>query len=342
MMIDSAGFRWLNETWLKVDRGVSFYNTAAIPLDTGFLISRAVFIGLGFLAVSLSGRHFTRRLRGAVSRRTRRRAISAPEPDPLPVAVKPAAPLGSLGMTTARPGLLAGAWHVARNRADRAALEPGALSVHSVDLAADGWHGAHRSGLSRHIAADHAGSVSPCGTMGTLITCLCLLLLFYTVETLERERSTRLAAIAFATPIRSGSFLLGKSIALAVVAVAVVVALAVAGLIALGIQQKVGVRVLAVLALLGAVAGSLDSGVDRLCDPGPDDHTEPIHHVCARAAATVLHGLSPVDRPDQLGGQLAALECGASERHQHAGAGSNCHRSEPRARAGRDGALRWR
>ena len=33
MWIDPSGFRWLNETWLKVDRGVSFYNTAAIPLD---------------------------------------------------------------------------------------------------------------------------------------------------------------------------------------------------------------------------------------------------------------------------------------------------------------------
>ena len=64
MLIDSAGFRWLNETWLKVDRGVSFYNNAAIPLDAGFLISRLVFIGLGLLAVEFSRRHFTARLRG--------------------------------------------------------------------------------------------------------------------------------------------------------------------------------------------------------------------------------------------------------------------------------------
>ena len=60
--------------------------------------------------------------------------------------------------------------------------------------------------------------------MGTLTTCLCLLLLFYTVESLERERSTRLAAIAFATPIRTGSLLLGKSIAMIAVALAIVVA----------------------------------------------------------------------------------------------------------------------
>ncbi len=40
MWIDPAGFRWLNETWLKVDRGVQFYNNEAIPPDRGFLISR--------------------------------------------------------------------------------------------------------------------------------------------------------------------------------------------------------------------------------------------------------------------------------------------------------------
>lgn len=77
MLIDSAGFRWLSETWLKVDRGVDFYNNAAIPFDWGFLASRAVFVALGFLAVGLSQRHFAARLRGVVSRWARQRAISA-------------------------------------------------------------------------------------------------------------------------------------------------------------------------------------------------------------------------------------------------------------------------
>ena len=37
MLIEPGGNRWLNETWLKVDRGVSFYNTAVIPLRPGIL-----------------------------------------------------------------------------------------------------------------------------------------------------------------------------------------------------------------------------------------------------------------------------------------------------------------
>ena len=47
MLVDLSGSRWLAETWLKVDRGVSFYNVSPIPYDAAFLISRLVFILLG-------------------------------------------------------------------------------------------------------------------------------------------------------------------------------------------------------------------------------------------------------------------------------------------------------
>ena len=79
--------------------------------------------------------------------------------------------------------------------------------------------------------------------MGTLSFCLCLLLMFYTVETLERERSTQLAAIAYATPIPSGSLFLGKGIAMFVVGATITLAVALAGMIVLLIQQKVGLEV---------------------------------------------------------------------------------------------------
>ena len=59
-------------------------------------------------------------------------------------------------------------------------------------------------------------------TINPLTTLLCLLLLFYTVESLWRERRTGLAAISMATPVRTGSILLGKALANSVVGVAVV------------------------------------------------------------------------------------------------------------------------
>ena len=71
MLIDPAGFRWLNETQLKVDRGVRFYNNASIPLDRTIIANRLIFLMIGLGSVALSQRHFARTLRG-VSRRAER------------------------------------------------------------------------------------------------------------------------------------------------------------------------------------------------------------------------------------------------------------------------------
>ena len=126
-------------------------------------------------------------------------------------------------MTTRRPGLLAGAWQVARRRAHRAAIQPWTLPfIPLILLQTIG------TSLVAVGSLDTPFLVTPgifvVGAMGTLMTCVCLLLLFYAVESLERERSTRLAAIAYATPIRTGSLLLGKSVALATVALTIAAA----------------------------------------------------------------------------------------------------------------------
>ena len=60
MLLDPGGFRWLNETWLKVDRGVSFYNIVADPARRGIPDQPAVLVVLGLGAVALSRRHFAR------------------------------------------------------------------------------------------------------------------------------------------------------------------------------------------------------------------------------------------------------------------------------------------
>ena len=97
-------------------------------------------------------------------------------------------PLAALGMTGPRPGLLAGAWHVARSRARRARLQPRPLPVHPLDPASDPRLEPAPGRLSRHAAPDHLRAASPCAAMTQLATCVCLLLLLYTVESLERER----------------------------------------------------------------------------------------------------------------------------------------------------------
>src|SRR5262245_17706604 len=64
ILVDPAGFRWLNETWFKLDRGVRFYNSALIPPDASFLVSRSAFVVTGLGAVGLARRLFAATLRG--------------------------------------------------------------------------------------------------------------------------------------------------------------------------------------------------------------------------------------------------------------------------------------
>src|SRR6185503_13784284 len=116
MLIDPAGFRWLQQTWLKVDRGVDFYNHAPVGFDAGFVLSRIamMLVGLGCAAWSAAG--LASRLRGSkrpgrAKRRWLRRAapsvLDAPPPDTDPIAGM-AVPLTPLRMRSAPPGAIAG------------------------------------------------------------------------------------------------------------------------------------------------------------------------------------------------------------------------------------------
>jgi hypothetical protein len=70
---------------------------------------------------------------------------------------------------------------------------------------------------------------------------VCLLLLFYTVESLERERATGLSPLAYSTPVRTGAYLFGKALANSTVAGAVLLAAFVACILALLVQATVSI-----------------------------------------------------------------------------------------------------
>ena len=55
-LVEPSGYRWLNETHLKVDRGVVFYNKAHVPYDLLFWLNRAWLLVLGFGSVFLTQR----------------------------------------------------------------------------------------------------------------------------------------------------------------------------------------------------------------------------------------------------------------------------------------------
>ncbi len=242
MLIDPSGFRWLNETWLKVDRGVGFYNTASIPRDGGFLLSRLAVVAVGLGAVAASSRHFAANLRGSRRPGSRRSEPERPpsflNAGPKDADSSPASPLASLVMTMKRPGLGLGAWHVARAELAELRSSPGLYLFIPLLLLQTITTALFDTGF-----LDTSFLVTPAGfavrTLNTLTTCSCLLLLFYAVESLERERTTRLAAIIQSAPIRTGSILLGKVAALAVVAVAIILAVGLGGVVAILIQGTV-------------------------------------------------------------------------------------------------------
>jgi len=235
MLVEPGGFRWLNETWLRVDRGVNFYNTAAIPFDRAFLLSRLVFILLGLGAVSLSRRHFASTLRGHSSRASGPARAISPESQSMAV---PHQPLAALGMAGTRPGLIWGAWHVARIELKELVSSPGLyLFVPLILLQTVGQSLVQVGHLDTPLLVT-SGSFAV-AAMTQLTTCVCLLLLWYTVDALDRERSTRLGEITGAAPIRTGSLLLGKAVALAAAGLAIVLAVGLGGVIAILIQGRV-------------------------------------------------------------------------------------------------------
>jgi ABC-type Na+ efflux pump permease subunit len=244
MLLDPAGFRWLNRTWLKVDRGVEFYNHARIPFDTPFLLSRLAFVLLGLAAVALSCRHMGRSLRGSertslgwLGRLMPRRG-KRPRPVDAAVEIDRSRSLGGLAAPCRPPGLLRGIALVARAELRELRAQPGLylfvpiilLETVGVNMVAVGAFGTPLLVTPGTLAV---------GSMNTLTLLVCLLLLFYMTESLLRERHTGLASIVYATPVRSASVLFGKVLANSLVGVVILLAALVACVIVLLIEGQV-------------------------------------------------------------------------------------------------------
>ncbi len=241
MLLDPTGFRWLKETWLDVDRGVEFYNTASVPLDAPFIISRLAFVAIGLAGVFGAQRHLARSLRGARAPKGAEQALAAAQSAPVATVEPPIdRPLGTLGMTSRRPGLLAGAWRAARVELRELASSPGLYIFVPLILL-------QTIGISlTAVGAFSTPLLSTPGTlavsaMAPLTVMVCLLLLFYTTESILRERTVRLDAIAYATPVRTASLLIGKVIASAVVGAVILLAALVADVTVLLVQGKVAI-----------------------------------------------------------------------------------------------------
>ncbi len=232
MFVDLSGLRWINETWLNVDKGVDFYNRRPVGLDGLILAQRALCLVAGLGSVWLFQARFSRLLRGAAAPRRVRAAVATVEaaaPDPQP--------LSSLAMRSGAPGFWSAVLAVAGVDWRELWRHPGLYLFIPIILLQV------FAGLVETGAFDspllHTPGLLAVRNMDTLTVLICMLILFYTVESLQREKSTGFAAIHDTAPVGALAILLGKCITNVVLGL-VIVLVALAGFaIALLVQGKV-------------------------------------------------------------------------------------------------------
>lgn len=233
MWVEPSGFRWINETWLKLDRGIDFYNTRPVAYDVPFLLSRVAYALLGITLVAGSAAHFERSLRG--EKAGRRRKSDEGTTAGVETPALRTTPLASLGMRQRAPGFLRTVLDVSRFEARNLAGQPGLyLFVPIIIVRAI-------MDLSLQVGALDTLVLTTPGTaavrmMNSLTLMVCLLLMFYTAESVLREKTTRLAQIFYATPSRTAAMLLGKAIANGIVGAVVLLGAMVGAAIVLLLQ----------------------------------------------------------------------------------------------------------
>jgi ABC-2 type transport system permease protein len=238
--LDPTGFRWMQRTWTDVDRGVELYNEGSIGLDGAFVASRVALVALGLLAVHVAERRVASTLRGASASAAGNRRTDAVVPPPRPEPSSRS--LASFAMTARPPGLVRGIVEIARVELRELASQPGLylfvplilLQTIGVSMSRVGPLDTPMLSTSGLLAADQ---------FDTLTLLVCLLLAFYTVESLERERARGLAPIHYATPVRSASILFGKSLANSAVGAVILFAAFLACVVVLLVQGTAPIEV---------------------------------------------------------------------------------------------------
>lgn len=234
-LVDPSGFRWLNQTWLKVDRGVAFYNSGAIGFDLGYILSRIGFASIGLAGVWVSAAGFGQRLRR--STRTAKKGTIVP---PLAIAAQPrqsAGTLAELAMSSRETGFAAQVLEAARVELRGLRSQPGLYIFVPLILVQAIVNGVFGVGWLDTPLLVTAGSfmtraIAQISFWGTL------LLMFYTVESLRREPAVGIAPLIWTSRVRTVALLAGKALANSVSIVAIAVAAFLGGAIVILAQGK--------------------------------------------------------------------------------------------------------
>ena len=207
-------------------------NTAALIPDAVFLLSRLAWAGLGLAGVAGAAVIYARQVQTGVSGRGPRSAGGLTGflrgPRPVAAEIRPQAEptLADLQMTTRPLGFRGAAVAIARSEIRDLLVRPGMYLCVPLIL----WIAMARASVIDSLLTSGISASRQYTELGMF---MCLLLLFYTVESLYRERGRRMHEIFRSAPVRTGAILFGKALGNSVMAafVLVVVLLASAGVI---------------------------------------------------------------------------------------------------------------
>ncbi|WP_394834005.1 hypothetical protein LVJ94_46625 [Pendulispora rubella] len=198
MVLDPTGFRWLEQTYLDVDRGAAFYNGARVVWGADFLASRMAWSALGLAAVAWVAR------RPRAPRREKARTEETAAVAPSKMALRE--------MRQVRRPV---AWMLGRLvRTELSALvrQAGLYLFVPVILIAIVPGVLDATGPFESNLLPTPGMLArKCGP--GLLLGTAAMLFFYTVESMGRDARTRIADIVSTTPVSAGTRMLGAVLA---------------------------------------------------------------------------------------------------------------------------------
>ncbi|MXX34874.1 MAG: hypothetical protein F4107_08205 [Gemmatimonadetes bacterium] len=230
-LLDPIGVFWVDDTYV-VGRTTEQVNTAALIPDAVFLLSRLAWAGLGLAGVAGAAVIYARQVQTGVSGRGLRSAggligfLRGPRAAAARIRPQAEPTLADLQMTTRPLGFRGAAGAIARSEIRDLLVRPGMYLCVPLIL----WIAMARASVIDSLLTSGISASRQYTELGMF---LCLLLLFYTVESLHRERGRRMHEIFGSAPVPTGAILFGKALGNSVMAafILVVVLLASAGVI---------------------------------------------------------------------------------------------------------------
>ena len=224
-LCEPTGTEWLNQTYLRDDRGAAYYNTTPIGYEPRFLVARSLLIILSFgLVLGSSSRAMVEISGGQRKFRLRRRKVNPVLNDintQSGLNPKTALNLADLDMRVRRPSWLANVISVASLELKLLLRGPGLWLFGVIIAFVATVNAVMQPGPLETTVLITSGNFAA-RSFPFVTFCTCLLALFYGTDALERDRAARVESFIFGSPLKLSAWLVGKALACAAAGLMVV------------------------------------------------------------------------------------------------------------------------